>query len=286
MLAVPLSEAAVRPYLRDGVELAVVHGHELTVLAGSDAEATKLEARLSADRVICRRVRNTHAVHTRAMTPIVGPLETLFRRFTLRPPEIPFVSNASGTWVTEAEATSPRYWARHVAQPVRFADGMGALWRKPGRVILEVGPGRTSCVVAMQHPMCERIERPLALPTLRHAYEQGTDDSRYLLTTVGRLWLAGLEPDWLEFYRQERRHRVPMPTYPFERTRYCIEPSRAVAAPTSSSSAAAHVATRPTVGEQPVTRSVGYHARPKLTSDYVRRRARWSARSRGSGARC
>ncbi|MEM7758017.1 MAG: SDR family NAD(P)-dependent oxidoreductase, partial [Cyanobacteria bacterium P01_A01_bin.40] len=45
-----------------------------------------------------------------------------------------------------------------------------------------------------------------------------------LLKTLGQLWLAGVEVDWSGFYADEQRHRIPLPTYPFERQRYWIEP--------------------------------------------------------------
>ena len=43
------------------------------------------------------------------------------------------------------------------------------------------------------------------------------------LNHLGRLWLYGLELDWPEFYRQEKRNRVSLPAYPFEGQRYWIE---------------------------------------------------------------
>jgi acyl transferase domain-containing protein/acyl carrier protein len=46
-----------------------------------------------------------------------------------------------------------------------------------------------------------------------------------LLAALGRLWVAGVEPDWAGFYRHERRLRVPLPTYPFERRRIWAEPT-------------------------------------------------------------
>ena len=43
---------------------------------------------------------------------------------------------------------------------------------------------------------------------------------------VGQLWLNGLQIDWQNYYEPERRRRVPLPSYPFERKRFWIEPSR------------------------------------------------------------
>ena len=32
--------------------------------------------------------------------------------------------------------------------------------------------------------------------------------------------------EWSGFYARERRHRIPLPTYPFERQRYWVEPQK------------------------------------------------------------
>ncbi|MEH1835440.1 MAG: SDR family NAD(P)-dependent oxidoreductase [Nostoc sp.] len=44
-----------------------------------------------------------------------------------------------------------------------------------------------------------------------------------MLQTLGKLWLAGIPINWLSFYTYEQRHRLPLPTYPFERQRYWID---------------------------------------------------------------
>src|SRR5262249_38747109 len=36
-------------------------------------------------------------------------------------------------------------------------------------------------------------------------------------------WMAGVEIDWGKYYEGEKRKRVALPTYPFERQRYWIE---------------------------------------------------------------
>ncbi len=38
--------------------------------------------------------------------------------------------------------------------------------------------------------------------------------------------MAGIDVDWTGFYQYEQRYRVPLPTYPFERQRYWIEPQK------------------------------------------------------------
>jgi len=58
------------------------------------------------------------------------------------------------------------------------------------------------------------------LPTLRRR----RGDVESMFDTLAELWLQGVEVDWQALHDQERRVRVPLPTYPFERERYWIDP--------------------------------------------------------------
>ena len=51
------------------------------------------------------------------------------QRIKLSAPRIPYISNVTGQWITDKEATTPSYWTKHVRQTVRFADGINALIR-------------------------------------------------------------------------------------------------------------------------------------------------------------
>jgi acyl transferase domain-containing protein/acyl carrier protein len=135
------------------------------------------------------------------------------RKVALRAPEIPFVSSLTGTWISPAQATDPAWWALHRQQPVRFAEAMAGLESDPRRLFLEIGAA----------------------------------DLDAMLTGLGRLWLAGLRLDWTGFHGDERRRRVPLPTYPFERGRYWIEPRAGAALPVAE--AAEELARRPDIAD-------------------------------------
>ncbi|HEV2680917.1 MAG TPA: SDR family oxidoreductase, partial [Rhodanobacter sp.] len=89
-----------------------------------------------------------------------------------------------------------------------------------GRVLVEVGAGQSLGSFVKQHPAYERGMAVIA--TLRAPFQDQRDDA-YLLGAMGRLWLAGIEPDWASFYREERRLKVSLPTYAFDRQRYWID---------------------------------------------------------------
>ncbi|MBN1239256.1 MAG: SDR family NAD(P)-dependent oxidoreductase [Gammaproteobacteria bacterium] len=148
----------------------------------------------------------------------------------LAPPRIPYLSNVTGTWIEERQATDPDYWVAHVRRAVRFDDGIRALAQAPDRVFLEVGPGRGLMTLARWHPA--RSAHQVALTSLPHSREGRpvASDGEWLTTTLGRLWLAGVDVDWGGVHAGEARRRVPLPTYPFQRRRFWIDAAPADAA--------------------------------------------------------
>ncbi|HEX8558938.1 MAG TPA: beta-ketoacyl synthase N-terminal-like domain-containing protein [Pyrinomonadaceae bacterium] len=222
MLAVPLSEAETAALLGPELSIAAINGPSMCVVSGLPAAVEELAQALARRDIACRPLQTSHAFHSRTMNPIAEDFAGLFSSIKLHPPRIPYLSNVTGHWITEQEATDPGYWTRHLLQTVRFADGVRELWGEEGRVLLEVGPGQTlSSLVIQQTDFGSNKER-VVLPSMRHAYDSQADTA-FLSNTIGRLWLAGVEPDWSKFYAHERRRRTPLPTYPFERQRYWVD---------------------------------------------------------------
>jgi acyl transferase domain-containing protein/acyl carrier protein len=222
MLAVSLSEADVQPWLTETISLAAHNGQTTCVLSGPPAAIEQLQDDLAGRGVFCRRLATTHAFHSSMMRPLVEQVTALAKTIQLNPPQIPYLSNVTGTWITAEEALDPAYWAEHMCRPIRFFEALGELLQQDEYLLLEVGPGQTLGSFAKLHPACRRERVSLILPTMRTAYERRSD-WEVLLETLGKLWMVGLKPDWTAFYQAETRHLLPLPTYPFERQRYWLE---------------------------------------------------------------
>jgi amino acid adenylation domain-containing protein len=195
MLSVALSAKAAEAYLGDELELATVNGPEQCTLTGRQEPLEAARRRLEEDGVDCQVIPIAIAAHSRWLEPILKEFGDYLRSVELRPPTIPIVSNRTGTWLTESEATDPEYWVAHLRNTVHFADGAKTLLESPGRVFLECGPGKIlGSLVKFQAP--ELGARVIA--SLRHPKETVSDIS-FLLDTVGRLWTAGVELDWSKF---------------------------------------------------------------------------------------
>ncbi len=221
MLGVPLPEAEVVPLLGEELSLAAVNRPSVSVVSGPVEAVEELAARLAGVGLACRRLHTSHAFHSRMMEPVLQPFLEQVKRVRLEPPRLPFLSNVTGTWIRPEEATDPAYWVRQLRQAVRFADGVALLLAEPHRILLEVGPGNTLSTLARQHPAAAPGHAMIA--TLRHP-KQADPDAAFLLHALARFWLAGGEVDWTAFWAGERRRRVALPSYPFERRRYWVDP--------------------------------------------------------------
>lgn len=196
MLAVPLGEQAIAGLLGTELSVAISSTPSQSVVGGPVQAVEALEKELGEREIVCRRLQGSHAFHTGMLEPLHLPLVELISQFSLQPPKIPFISNLTGTWITDAEATDSEYWARHTWQKVRFAEGMGQLLGSDFpehdgvRIFLEAGPGVSLGSFMLQHPESGRLKRKMNLPSLRTMYER-TPDEQFLLNTVGKLFLAG-----------------------------------------------------------------------------------------------
>ncbi|HJP91742.1 MAG TPA: type I polyketide synthase [Pyrinomonadaceae bacterium] len=224
MLAVPLAESEVQRWLNHDISLAAVNAPASCVLSGTTEAIDKLEQELTRQGIKSRRLATSHAFHSAMMEPILSPFAERFKSIVFGRPRIPFISNVTGTWIEPDEAASANYWVDHLRRPVRFAESVTELCKDRNRIFLEAGFGRTLCGLVKQQ-LPEDWTNAAVLASLRSSQGAGSDVEN-MLETLGELWLAGARVDWAGLYRHERRMRVPLPTYPFERKRHWLEPSQ------------------------------------------------------------
>src|SRR3984957_12968629 len=229
MLAIRLPEKEVLPLLNPELAIAAINSPNLCVVSGSNEAIGKLEEELATKKIAARRLQTSHAFHSPMMEPVLAPFTELLRKIKFGAPQIPYVSNVTAKWITPAEAKSPEYWAGHVRQTVRFADGVAELIKDSKYVLLEVGPGQTLSTLARQHPAKANEQTVFASLAMT-----GEQEPHGLLDTLGRLWMNGVSVDWKQFYANERRRRAVLPTYPFERKRYWPESAIKIAGSPSS----------------------------------------------------
>ena len=220
MLSVRMPAAELRPILEEcGLDLGVINAPDLCVASGSDVGLVALAQRLTELAVEFTRIRINIAAHSRLLDPVLAEFRAYLQTITLAPPNIAWVSNQTGTWVTTAEATDPEYWVRQLRSTVDFAANVATVALKHSdATFIEVGPGTTLCSLARLNPAVGA--RHGTVHTMRHAEEQ-VDDATVLLTALGRVWALGGE---YPTSPPSKRQRLSLPTYAFQEQRYVIEP--------------------------------------------------------------
>ncbi len=223
MLSIGLPAAEIEQRLTGNMAIAAINSPTLCVVAGETNEIELLRSTLEAEEIVCRQLYTSHAFHSPMMDEIVEPFAELVSQVKLSPPQIPFVSTVTGDWITDKQATDPLYWATHLRQTVRFADGIQTIWQQPERILLEVGPRTTTATLARKQ--VQDLHNQITISSLT---DNANNDAEWtaILQALGQVWLAGGSMDWHSFYQQENRSRIPLPTYPFDRKKYWIEPGQ------------------------------------------------------------
>jgi len=225
MLAILKSEKFVSSLLNDKLFLAAVNGVSLCLISGANEEVDNLQDKLAKQNIMCYRIPTLLAYHSNMMEPIVEPLLNKLKKVKLNKPKIRWISSVTGTWITDDEATDPNYYVKKIIlNPVRFIDSLSTIFKNPELILLEVGPGQILSPFAKQHPDWPHKEQ-IVLSTLK-APQYALSETKALFTTLGQLWLSGVPVNWKKFYQNEKRFKIPLPTYPFEKESYWVEPKQ------------------------------------------------------------
>ncbi|MEN1927037.1 non-ribosomal peptide synthetase/type I polyketide synthase [Luteimonas qiangzhengi] len=238
MLTVRMGSDELLARLTPGLSLAAENAPGSSVASGPADEIERLKAQLEVEGVACRMLQTSHAFHSKMMEPVVPPLLAEIEAIQRSAPTLPLVSTATGEWLDADTATSPEYWARHLLQPVRFATALARVLETPGRVLLEVGTRTTLTSLSRQHPALQQ-QGATVVASLADA---PADEIAAFRLAAGQLWAQGVDVDPGMFDRRKIRHRLRLPTYPFERKRFWVDAAPATAADQRQPRAAPEIA--------------------------------------------
>jgi len=223
MLSVSLSPEDLKPLLQDQLDLATVNSPSLCAVSGTVEQLEKLAKTLEEREIDFQRIRINIAAHSRLLEPILADFGNYLRSIKLNKPKIPFVSNRTGQWITDAQAISPDYWVEHLRGTVFFSDGARLLLQDSGRIFIECGPGKTLSSLVRQQPEAKPSQNIIS--SLRHP-DEVISDAAFFLAGLGRVWASGLDYDQKKYWGKEQRRRISAPTYAFQRSKYWIEPGK------------------------------------------------------------
>ena len=223
MLAVLLPERELEPLLSSDLAVAAVNSPLLTVVSGPYLAVENLRTKLGERGVESRDIRTSHAFHSAMMDPVLGSFAEFVSHVKISPPRIPWISCLSGDWIDTIQATDANYWTEQLRRTVRFAAGVEKLLAGPATALLEVGPGSALSAFVKQHP--NRSAEHVVLTSLHHSHDSELELNA-MLQSLGQLWIAGAQVNWPSVHKETTHRRISLPTYPFERKRYWIDPPK------------------------------------------------------------
>ena len=229
MLSVPMNEADLRPLITGDLDMASVNAPGLCVVSGPDAALRDLAALLAARDIETVRVAIDIAAHSRMLEPILKPFGDYLRRIKLSAPQIPMISNRTGVQLTAGQAMDPEDWVQHLRNTVNFQPCIATLMTGPGRVYVEMGPGRALSSLAQANG----VASGQVIAALRHPDQKMADDAWHI-GTIARLWACGVAVDWDQIWAGAARRRVVLPTYALQKKPYFIAPGKAALAPAAA----------------------------------------------------
>jgi amino acid adenylation domain-containing protein len=143
-------------------------------------------------------------------------LKTKADSIKLNPPRIPLISRKTGGWMTSEEALSLERWLEFSDNKEKDTEGLNVFLKSTDRVLLEISVGSTGVDYA------GKKSEQMVVASLQGDSTACTDEE-FLMMSLAKFWIAGVKIDWNGFYTGEKRKRIIVPTYPFERRRYWIE---------------------------------------------------------------
>ncbi|HEY9804638.1 MAG TPA: polyketide synthase [Leptolyngbyaceae cyanobacterium] len=220
MVSVMADAATVKAAISaSGLEVAIAayNGPESIVISDHKDKVDVVKALLEDKGIKTKELTVSHAFHSPLMEPMLAEYETIATQVSYKAPQITLISNVTGEKVDES-ITTAKYWVRHVKEPVKFAQSMQTLNKEGNCIFLEIGPKPILLGMGRQ---CLPADAGVWLPSLR----PGVKDWQQILNSLGQLYVQGIEVNWSEFDRNYPRRKVTLPTYPFQRQRYWVEPA-------------------------------------------------------------
>ncbi|VEG46568.1 beta-ketoacyl synthase [Mycolicibacterium flavescens] len=185
-----------------------------TVLSGPGEDLEQIVAKFSDEGIRCTWLDTSHAFHSELLEPVLDEFESYAEQLQFAAPTLPLVCNRTGAVLATQTPLNAQYWRRHSRQPVQFAESVRSAAALGCSVLMEIGPQPVLTGAAVQI-WPEHMPAPRAVVSLR----KGVDDRRQIAEAVAAAYVGGHRLDFAALNRQ-RRPKVELPTYPFQRRRF------------------------------------------------------------------
>ena len=218
MLAVRAKTTVITEYLPNELSIAAINSGNLCVVSGNDVAIAKFQLTLNAKDILNKKLHTSHAFHSAMMDPILKEFAEVVNTIPLNKPQKPIISTVTGDFLMDNEAQNPDYWVKHLRETVQFSAAITTILSMNNPVLIEVGPGNTCTTLTYQQNSKDPYTAVSSLDN-----KKTPDSFRSILLALGKVWQAGLNPNWKALYENQKRQRINLPTYCYDKKRYWSE---------------------------------------------------------------
>uniref|UniRef100_UPI0028D42155 type I polyketide synthase n=1 Tax=Streptomyces kroppenstedtii TaxID=3051181 RepID=UPI0028D42155 len=208
----------------DKVAVAAINSPTSTLLSGDVDALMQVLADLDARGIDNKRVNVDFASHCPQMDALREDLLAELSHLTPRAGRIPLHSTLLNE-VVDGSGMDADYWVRNIRQPVDFVGAVRGQLDLGDTVFVEVSPHPLLVAGIRETSRVATGTDTTAVGSLR----RHSDERTALLTSAAALHTAGADLDLGKL--TAGGHYVPLPTYPWQRTRHWISPAPTPEAP-------------------------------------------------------
>lgn len=219
MLSVPLSASDIIERLNDKLSLAAVNSTSQCIVSGASDHIKAFKNTLEKEGIDSVILRVPRAGHSYMVDAILDEFEQKVQTIKFNSPQMPYVSSLTGNWIGTDEVKSSKYWTRHLRETVRFDDATTELLKLDNPIFIQVGSDRSLESFIRQNKSGSELVNILSL--IKHPKDE-IDEYYFFLERLGKLWTLNVKVDWTGYYNDEKRSRLNLPAYPFDRHKYDI----------------------------------------------------------------
>ncbi len=219
MMAVTTSVDELKSINSDLFEIAADNSQSMCTISLALENEEEVKKIFELRKIRCIRLQTSHAFHSKAFDPILQAFEEFVAQFSLNKPEIPFISCLTGSWIADADAMSPRYWARQLREMVRFKEGISTIAANSNVVFLETGPNTHLSGLVLQNNSVEvksSIVHSLGKADIAKEHD-------HFVKSLGELWIRGVDIDFITFTGNQMPDIANLPLYAFDHKRYWVD---------------------------------------------------------------
>jgi acyl transferase domain-containing protein len=210
--------AIVEPY-QANISITASNSPKNTVISGESDAVQRILQQLELEGIEFSHLNVSNSFHSPSIESTLAEFKIVAAEIDYSSPQLGLISNLTGQIRGEDEVTSASYWCQHMQESKISSTAMKTLHEQGYKIFIEIGPHPILMGMGQQ---CLPEGEGICLPSLK----MGQPDWQPLLQSLKSLYENGVEIDWRGFDKDYQRHRLSLPTYPFERQRYWLDASK------------------------------------------------------------